>query len=128
MIHGPSHNGVLIDWSYCVAKSGTVKAISPAWKSFYPEEILEKKPVNFGTDLYMAANVFTALVGGDVASRKLPPAIPKAIQGLMRACWLGQRHRSSDVFDLFEDFKRALEDTFGKPKFRPFTMPATAAA
>jgi serine/threonine protein kinase len=128
LIHPPSHNGVLIDWSYCVPKSGTVKAICPGWKSFYPDEILEKRPVNFGTDLYMAANIFTALVGGDWVNRKLPAKLPKTIQGLIRACWLGQRHRSSDVFELFEDFKRALEDTFGKPKFRQFNMPVSRAA
>jgi serine/threonine protein kinase len=128
MIHPASHNGVLIDWSYCVANAGTVKAISPGWKTYYPDEILEKRPVNFGTDLFMAANVFTALVGGDLANRTLPKTLPKPIQGLIRACWLGQRHRSSDVFELFEDFRKALQDTFGKPKFRPFVMPVAAAA
>jgi serine/threonine protein kinase len=128
LIHPPSHNGVLIDWSYCVGKAGTVKAISPGWKSFYPSEILEKRPVSFGTDLYMAANVFTALVGGDWVNRTLPKALPKPIQGLIRACWLGQRHRSSDAFELFEDFRKALQDAFGKPKFRHFVMPVSAAA
>jgi serine/threonine protein kinase len=128
MIHPPSHNGVLIDWSYCVPVGGTVKAISPGWKTFYPDEIMEKRPVTYGTDLYMAANVFVALVGGDWVNRKLPAKLPKAIAGLIRACWLGQRHRSNDVFELFEDFRKALQDTFGKPKFRPFTMPVAKAA
>jgi serine/threonine protein kinase len=128
MIHPASHNGVLIDWSYSVAKAGTVKAISPGWKTFYPDEILDKRPATFGTDLFMAANVFTMLIGGDYVNRTFPATLPKPIQGLMRACWLGQRHRSSDAFELFEDFRKALQDTFGKPKFRPFVMPVAAAA
>jgi serine/threonine protein kinase len=128
MIHPATHSGVLIDWSYCVPNAGTVKAISPGWKTFYPAEILEKRPVSFGTDLYMAANVFVMLVGGDWVNHAIPKTLPKPIQGLIRACWLTQRHRSSDVFELFEDFRKALQDTFGKPKFRQFVMPVAAAA
>jgi serine/threonine protein kinase len=128
LIHPPSHNGVLIDWSYCVPNAGMVKAISPGWKPFYPSEVLEKRPATPGTDLYMAANVFTMLVGGDYVNRTFPKTLPKSVQGLMRACWLNQNYRSSDAFELFEDFSKALQDTFGKPKFRPFVMPVSAAA
>lgn len=128
MIHGPSHNGVLIGWSYAVPNAGTVKAISPGWKSYYPTEILEKRPVSPGTDLYMAANLFTHLIGGDWVNRTFPKTLPKPIQGLLRACWLSQRHRLGDAFELFEDFRRALQDIYGKPKFRPFNMPVAKAA
>lgn len=127
MIHPASHNGVLIDWSYCVASEGTVKAVSPMWTTYYPDEVLEKRRVSPGTDLFMAANLFVHLVGGDWVGRKLPAKIPKPIQGLIRACWLSQRHRSSDAFELFEDFRRALQDIYGKPKFRPFPWPVAAA-
>lgn len=127
LIHPPSHNGVLIDWSYCVKQGEVVKAISPKWKEYYPAEVFEKKPVSYGTDLYMAACVFTKLVGGELGDNKaLPATIPRPIQGLMRACWLWPHHRTQDVFELFEDFKRALEDIFGKPTFRPFAMPLKA--
>jgi serine/threonine protein kinase len=127
LIHAETHSGALLDWSYAVQAGQKIKAICPDQKTLYPHEVLDKKPATFGTDLYMAAKTFCALVSGDPTGQVVP-ALPRNILGLMRACWLSNVHRSQDVFELFADFKIALEDNFGKPKFRPFAMPPLVAA
>lgn len=127
MIHAETHSGALLDWSYAVKKGEKLKALSPNFKSFYPGEVFDKLPVSFGTDLYMAAKTFCALLSGDQTGTVIP-AMPRNVLGLMRACWLSQPHRTQDVFELFEDFKNALQDNFGKPRFRPFSMPSAVAA
>jgi hypothetical protein len=127
LIHAETHSGALLDWSYAVKAGQTIKAICPDQKTFYPPEVLEKKPATFGTDLYMATKTFCAVISGDPTGQKLP-ALPRNILGLMRACWMANVHRSQDVFELFEDFRNALQDNFGKPRFRPFAMPPSVAA
>lgn len=127
LIHVETHGGALLDWSYAVKNGECIKAIIPEKKAFYPSEVFEKKPATFGTDLYMAAKTFCALLSGDSTGQQLP-MLPRNVMGLMRACWLSGPHRTQDVFELFEDFKKALEDNFGKPKFRHFVMPPPVAA
>lgn len=114
MIRPSDHNGVLIDWSYSVVNGQPLKAICANSFAVYPPEIWNKSPTTFGTDLYMAALLFRSLVANP---------LPRKILGLMEACVLGSKHRTTDVFELFHDFNSALRDTFGKPKFRPFVMP-----
>ena len=122
------HNGVLLDWNYAVAPGGTIKAITPAWRSFYPPEVLAKKPVQPGTDLYMAANCLMFLLGGNVQSHEFPSSLAYPVRGLLRSCWLSQPHRPQSAFDLHKDFGELLKAIYGRPKFRPFVMPEPASS
>lgn len=115
MIRPSDHNGVLIDWSHSVVNGQPLKSICANSEHLYPPEVWDKSPTTFGTDLFMAARLMHKLVP--------TPTLGRKIEGLIRACLLGPKHRTSDVFELFTDFNSALQDTFGKPKFRPFVMP-----
>ncbi len=109
------HNGVLVDWCYAVKKGQPLKAVVPNRKDIYPPEVFDKKPVDFGVDLYMAAKCAKMLLGNLPVHRK--------IDGLFKACWLTPRHRTQDVWELYSDFGAVLRELFGPRKFHKFTMP-----
>ena len=111
------HYGQLIGWSYAVRAGEPLKVIVSSAKSEYPPEALLKRPATFGTDLFMLARVFNAVVG------KQP--VPKDIAALMRLCLLGAAHRATDIAQLHADFKEALLRNYGPPKFRPFSLQTT---
>lgn len=119
------HNGVLIDWSYAVKTGETISAVSTKYKAFYPPEVFEKKPATTGIDTYMAAMCLLYLLGGNVSARSFKAgSAPAPVQGILRACWLGPRHRTSDAFEVHKDFGEAL----GTRKFRQFDMPRRPVA
>jgi hypothetical protein len=107
------HNGVLLDWSYCVNVGQPLRAIVPQYRHFYPAEVFEKKPSTTGVDLFMASKCLKALV----------PDLPRNVAGLMNACQLGVRRRTSDVYELYREFNEALKMLYGPRKFRKFAMP-----
>lgn len=129
-----THNGVLINWDFSVKVGEKLKAIAGP-KSFYPDEVFNKKEVNLSLDLYMAAKLFIHMSGGSVLRDVFPTNwIPdnitadqlkgyKNIQGLMKACLLGPTTRSNDVGVLYTEFRAALKLIFGPPKWHDFTVP-----
>lgn len=123
LIYPKTHNGMLIDWSFSVKSGENISAISTAYKDFYPKEVLEKKPVDKSTDVYMATMCLIKLLGGDVKNKSLPITTPMPVVGLIRACLLSKIHRTNDVFELYNDFKDVLKSLYGNPKFRKFEMP-----
>lgn len=118
MLHLPTHNGVLIDWSYAVKEGQTAKAVTPEMQDYMPSEILAKKPLSFGTDLFMAAKILLRLVGGENELPKHPPSV----RGLFRACLLSQNVRLNDVNEVYEDFSKLLNALYGPRKFRTFKL------
>jgi hypothetical protein len=117
------HNGLLIDWCYSVEVGATIAAISPAFRAFYPPEVLDKEAATPATDLYMAAQCMVALLGGDVASGQLSPSTPRPIAALLRGCLIPSPHRrAQDAWDLFSDFRDILRRLYGPPKFRAFSL------
>ena len=118
--HPAAHNGVLIDWTASVHAKDVIKIISGPYKDYYPPEVMAKKPATFGTDVYMAAMCYLALLGGNVATRAFPDGTHPRLKGLFRACWLGAAHRTQDVYELYKEFGVLT----GPRRFRPFAMPA----
>ncbi len=110
-----AHNGVLTDFNYVVRKGQPVKAMVPGYTIYYPEDVQNKAPSTFGTDLFMASKCFENLVGGQVN-------MPRQILGIVRACQLGLRHRLQDVQELYDDFDTVVKAVYGKPTFRLFTI------
>jgi hypothetical protein len=124
-----SHVGIVTDLCYAVKIGSPARAISPAYKGCYPEELLAKRPLDASTDLYMAAHCMNGLLGADVGSRRIPAGTPVAIAGLLRACWLGRAHRTSSAKELHAAFKEVRRGLRWPKGFLPFTMtpPAVAA-
>jgi serine/threonine protein kinase len=120
MLHLPTHNGVLLDWSYAVPEGSNAKAVSPEMEPYLPPEILKREPLTFGTDLYMAAQLLVRLVGGEENLPEYPPSA----RGLFRACRLAKTKRINDVSELYEDFNSVLKILYGPRTFRAFEMKA----
>ena len=124
LIRLADHNAMLIDWCYSVAEGAPLKAVSPAYTADYPPEVSARQPATSATDVYMAARCMLRLLGGDPDSSSLPPGTPKPIAALLRACLLpSPRRRSSDAWQIFEDFQEILAQRYGPRAFRPFAIP-----
>lgn len=123
MIIPKTHEGFLVDFTHAVKQGNELdgRPLKKLW--LYPEEIVKGEPVDFSTDIAMAANVFTSLVD------KVPPEI----QHVLNACTLGRAHRVQYAEDVYKEMKQVLRRLYGPKTFRPFsmnsvTLPLTAAA
>ncbi|MEZ4860569.1 MAG: DnaJ domain-containing protein [Caldilineaceae bacterium] len=123
LIRPADHNGLLLDWCYSVPVGAVLKAANPSYGHDYPPEVFAKAPVTAATDLFMAARCLVRLLGGDGSSDSLPPAVPKAMQALLRTCLLPAPHRrANDAWELFDDFQEILAQHYGARHFRPFVI------
>ena len=117
-----------------------VKAISVAYQGFYAPEILKKENPSPATDIYMAAKLAVALLGGDVSTNQLPVDITRdgtfpeperartQLQAFLQVSLLpAQRKRPQDAWQVLEDFDKLLLNLVGTPTYRPFTMPSKGA-
>lgn len=119
-----NHGAKLIDWSYAVKLGHTVKAISPAWESLYPPEILQKKPATPATDIYMAAKCIIYVLGGDIRNDSLPSHIPAYLARFLKGCVLkNQKLRPEDAWELHEEFTAHMRVNYGPKKYVRFDMP-----
>ena len=106
--------------------SGTSKLIawSPAWKDFYPPEVLAKKSVGPETDMYMAAKTMLYLIGGDVKTNTVPKHIEREVSDFLLMCLHNDRQkRPLDIRQYFTLFVMMLERVYGKPKYHMFNIP-----
>lgn len=115
-----THQGILTDFCFARSVGEAAKAISPEWRAFYPPELLAKKPLDFGADLFMAARCMAYLLGSD--TQRIPVGTPVAIAGLLRSCWLGAAHRANSAKQLHADFKDVRAGLRWSSAFRPFTL------
>jgi len=102
-----------------------IRAMSVEWENFYAPEILVKRTPMPCTDIYMAAKIAVALLGGDSVTNQLPDSVPPQIKAFLQASLLpATRARTQDAWDLHEALDKLLFQLVGKPTYRPFSMPA----
>lgn len=128
MVHPTGHGAKVIDWCYSVSDSKTsVRAFAPAFKNYYAPEIFDRRFPTPGTDLYMLAKCMVALVGGSIVDNSMPDTVPKEVQSfLRRSLRTSVSVRPYDAWNLHEEFDALLLKLVGKPKYRPFAMPAAS--
>lgn len=128
LIHPTGHGAKIVDWCYAVQdwpnKKVFIKAISKAHRAYYAPEILAKKPVTPQSDLYMLGKIVVALLGGDLATNRMPDSIPKPMRTFISSLLIeNQSRRPDDAGKLHEEFDALLTSVVGKPKYRPLEMP-----
>jgi serine/threonine protein kinase len=101
-----------------------IQAISVAHEKFYAPEVFAKKTPTPATDIYMAAKVAVALLGGNVETNQMPDSVPVQIKAFLQASLLpATRLRPQDAWELHDAFTALLLNVVGKPTYRPLVMP-----
>lgn len=122
-----THSISVADWSYAVVDphlGGRITAIEPAYRAWYPEEVLQKEPPSWGVDIYMAAQSMIYVMGGNPVDGTFLNSVPRPIQAFLRGCTLkSPRQRPQDAWALLTEFDELLAELWGKRKFIPFSMP-----
>ena len=118
LVHPVNHGARLVDWCYAREAGDRLRAIPSNYRSFYPPEVLEKKPATAQTDIYLAAKTALALMGD-----KAPAAIHKFWSTCLAPSPL---RRPDDAWALHDELEGLLLKLVGKPKYRPLVMPARA--
>ena len=129
LVHPVRHGAKLVDWCYAVGDwknaQDHVKALSKAYRAYYPPEVLQKKAATPQTDIYMLAKCAVALLGGDVATGKVPDTVPKLVRAFLSGCLIElPSKRPDDAGQLREEFEELLTRLVGERQHRPLVMPA----
>lgn len=121
MIHPDQHGLVLVDWTSAVTGDGLVEVVSKAWRSWYPQEVLDREQPGPETDIFLAMRCAVYVLGGDPETGALPESTPKRLRAFIRGCSQEQRRRRpDDAWSLLQEFDALL----GKRRFHPFKMPS----
>ncbi|HEV2660199.1 MAG TPA: serine/threonine-protein kinase [Ktedonobacteraceae bacterium] len=128
LIHPQQHGVVLIDWSYAVLNPDEtgehIRAISSAYRDWYPPEVFAKKTPTPGLDIAMAARCMIDLLGGDAQHCTLPETVPWQIRNHLKGCTLAApQMRPQDVQLVLNEFDALIERLWGPRVFREFPMP-----
>jgi hypothetical protein len=121
-----NHGVYLVGWTSAVrlAEHDRIRLIDPTQEHFYPPEVIQKKRPLASTDLFMLANVMLQLLGGDVASNKMPSGVPPKMAEFLQGCLTVQtKSRLDNAWALHSQINDHLESWFGPRKFRVFSMP-----
>ncbi|HEY0696284.1 MAG TPA: serine/threonine protein kinase [Micromonospora sp.] len=115
LIEPAAHGVVLVDWCYSVVDPGdTVPALVPAFADWYPPEVRQRRPPGPGTDIAMATQCMTALVGAD---------LPRALRTFADGCAQPRLDaRPDDAWRLLGELDEVLERLYGPRTFRPFHL------
>jgi len=125
LVHPERHGGKLVDWCYAVPVGGFVGAVSKEYRSYYAPEVLKKERATPQTDIYMLAKCMVALLGGDIATHKLPSSVPRPIETFLGSCLIGAAsRRPDDAGALREEFDELLARLVGPRHYHgPLAMP-----
>lgn len=131
MIHPSAHGLVLIDWTHAepVPDDGDDELLDIAerYKGWYPPEAFSTD-AGPQTDIYMAANLMSWLMGGDALTRTLPDGIDREYRIFLNTLMdLDHKQRPSDAWTVLGHFDSLIERLYGKRKFHPFHIPPQEA-
>lgn len=113
----PPHGMILVDWINAVQIGKPLQFLPQRFRSWYPAEVLAKKPVGPTADIYMAAKCLIWLGGNDITMLPIP------MQHFLKACLLDSPGmREPDAWVLQDDWSKLLESLYGRPKFIALNM------
>lgn len=129
MILPEQHGVVLVDWCYSVMQSGgsfaPLKAVVRRQRSWYPDDVLHKKPPVPALDIALAARSMVYLMGGNPETGATPPTVPAATNRYFAELLDRATDKSLDSYDAaprFDELLKWLGTPYYPRKFRPFSM------
>lgn len=81
-----THDPWYLGWTHSVESGEALRDLVDGRRDFYPPEVLNGRPADNRSDLFMAGKTMLALLGGDPASGWLPGAVPEAMAAVVRRC------------------------------------------
>lgn len=111
IIYPETHFGMLTSFTGAV-KSGEKGVIAPGDRSFYSPDLVNKKPLKEGADLYSAAKIMRYLLGST--------PITKRMNGILSACERPDNGMKTE--EIYDDFENALFLYFGERKWVELNM------
>ena len=124
MIRPSDHNVVLLDWCYSIIAPGrTGRGFKCENPDYSPPEVGQRRPPIPASDLYAVGRCAIFLLGGDLATGKLPAGIDdrlvRFVAYLTRSSPL---QRAQDAWEMFEELGRLRRAIFGAHRFTPFEV------
>jgi len=130
MIHPEKHGLVLLDWTHAASVDETNDEsldLVTAYKDWYPPEAPTEE-CGTHTDVFMAANLMSWLMGGDPTTATLPTGIEREYRVFFTHCLdIDWQKRPSEAWAVLHHFNALIERLYGKRKFRPFHIPPEVA-
>jgi serine/threonine protein kinase len=124
LVRMEDHGGKLVDWSYAKPVGEPIIAISSEYEHLYPPETKKNKVANPASDIFMVAQCYVALCGGE---HRVFTKGPKTIAGIMRAATLHHGQRYQNALEMYKAYDMALRELYGPPSWRNFEMPEPPA-
>lgn len=116
LVHPINHSIQLIDWCFSCEVGKNIVATSKNYASFYPIEIIGKKPATSATDIYMSAMNMCYILGGNFG--ELPIEVPLKIRRFLESCLIkNQSRRPQSAWDLYKELQVVSEEVFGKRRY-----------
>lgn len=116
LIHPEEHGLVLVGWYYATTGTGqVVSAIIDRYRTWYPAEIVDRRPVTPATDIFLASRLMAHLIG---------PRLSGPLEAFIAGCTLpDQVRRPDDAWRLLAELDQLIEKLWGPRTFRPFHLP-----
>jgi hypothetical protein len=115
LIHPEYHGVVLAGWSFATTEGGTLPGTVATEAANYPPEA-KAGPVTGKTDVYMAHALMLRMLAPD----------EKRQRAFARGCMQTTPNLRPTAASLLDEYDELLADLYGKRRFRPFRLPATA--
>lgn len=124
MVHPVDHGAKILEWSFAAESRGRIRAGDASYGAFWAPEIARKLEALPATDLYMLSKTVLWLLGGNVETNELPPAVPAELQAFLLTCLRHERaSRPNDAGEVHEELDKLLLRLVGKPSYRRLTLP-----
>lgn len=115
-VHPEKHGLVLNNWEYSVEPGQSLVAVPPAYKDYYPGNVLKKEGVSVGLDLTLAVRTMMSLIGEDTGP------VQTRFRAFFKGC-LGSEKSVPHPSVLLGEFDEFLRTLYGEPRYHTFTMP-----
>jgi len=129
MILPGQHGVVLVDWCYASVKLDKtyrpLSAVVGRQRDWYPDTVLDKRPVVPGLDIALGARSMVYLMGGDPLTGVMPATVPRMMAAYFAdAVKMGADTTVSvpQVAMRFDELLKTLGVPYYPRAFRPFAM------
>lgn len=113
LVHPLKHGVVFSNWCYSTELDHPLRAVSPNYRDWYPQDVLAKKPASAKTDIHLISHLMGWLLGPNASSQ---------FKAFIQGCTL-RFGGVPDAWEIQRDFDDLLFRLYGQRKYRPLVMP-----